>query len=118
MQIQEDTITINAGTVGAATSSTEVAISSDAMESVSGKGYDVAISTDVATVTVSDTAWDQITENAQGQDVTIAVAKEGTDANPVYVLTAEAGGKEVFSSENADGTITISVEAADPANQI
>ena len=112
-----NTITINATTMES-TSSTEVAISSDAMKSVSGKGYDVAINTDVATVTVSDTAWNQITENAQGQDVTIAVAKEGTDANPVYVLTAEAGGKEVFSSENADGTITISVEAADPANQI
>ncbi len=118
VQNQEDTITITAGTAGAATSSTEVAISSDAMESVSGTGYDVAIDTDVATVTVSDAAWDQITENAQGQDVTIAVAKEGTDANPVYVLTAEAGGKEVFSSENADGTITISVKAAAPANQI
>lgn len=118
VQNQEDTITITAGTAGAATSSTEVAISSDAMESVSGTGYDVAIDTDVATVTVSDAAWDQITENAQGQDVTIAVAKEGTAVNPVYVLTAEAGGEEVFSSENADGTITISVKAADSTNQI
>ena len=113
-----NTITIDAGTAGAATSSTEVAISSDAMESVSGQGYDVAISTDVATVTVSDAAWDQITENAQGQDVTIAVAKEGTSANPVYVLTAEAGGEEVFSSKNADGTITISVTPAASTNQI
>lgn len=118
VQNQEDTITINAGTAGAATSSTEVAISSDAMESVSGQGYDVAIDTDVATVTVSDAAWDQITENAQGQDVTIAVAKEGTADNPVYVLTAEAGEEEVFSSEKADGTITISVKAAAPTNQI
>lgn len=118
VQNQEDTITITAGTAGAATSSTEVAISSDAMESVSGTGYDVAIDTDVATVTVSDAAWDQITENAQGQDVTIAVAKEGTDANPVYVLTAEAGGEEVFSSEKAAGTITISVKAAASTNQI
>lgn len=113
-----NTITITAGTDGAATSSTEVAVSSDAMESVSGQGYDVAISTDVATVTVSDAAWDQITENAQGQDVTIAVAKEGTSANPVYVLTAEAGGEEVFSSKNADGTITISVTPAASTNQI
>lgn len=112
-----NTINITATTTES-TSSTEVAISSDAMESVSGTGYDVAIDTDVATVTVSDAAWDQITENAQGQDVTIAVAKEGTDANPVYVLTAEAGGEEVFSSENAGGTITISVKAVAPANQI
>ncbi len=112
-----NTITITATTTES-TSSTEVAISSDAMESVSGQGYDVAIDTDVATVTVSDAAWDQITENAQGQDVTIAVAKEGTAANPVYVLTAEAGGEEVFSSENAGGTITISVKPANAANQI
>ena len=112
-----NTINITATTTES-TSSTEVAISSDAMESVSGQGYDVAIDTDVATVTVSDAAWDQITENAQGQDVTIAVAKEGTAVNPVYVLTAEAGGEEVFSSENADGTITISVKAANAANQI
>lgn len=112
-----NTINITATTTES-TSSTEVAISSDAMESVSGQGYDVAIDTDVATVTVSDAAWDQITENAQGQDVTIAVAKEGTAVNPVYVLTAEAGGEEVFSSENADGTITISVKAADSTNQI
>ena len=114
---QEDTITINA-TTKKSTSSTEVAISSDAMESVSGKGYDVAIDTDVATVTVSDTAWDQITKNAQGQDVTIAVAKKGTAANPVYVLTAKAGEEEVFSSKNAAGTITISVKAAASTNQI
>lgn len=114
---EDNTITINATTTES-TSSTEVAISSDAMESVSGQGYDVAIRTDVATVTVSDTAWDQITKNAQGQDVTIAVAKEGTADNPVYVLTAEAGGKEVFSSENAGGTITISVKAAASTNQI
>lgn len=112
-----NTITITATTTES-TSSTEVAVSSDAMESVSGQGYDVAISTDVATVTVSDAAWDQITENAQGQDVTIAVAKEGTSANPVYVLTAEAGGEEVFSSKNADGTITISVTPAASTNQI
>ena len=117
VQNQGNTISITATTTES-TSSTEVAISSDAMESVSGTGYDVAINTDVATVTVSDTAWDQITENAQGQDVTIAVAKEGTDANPVYVLTAEAGGEEVFSSENAGGTITISVKPANAANQI
>ncbi len=113
-----NTITIDAGTAGAATSSTEVAISSDAMKSVSGGVYDVAIDTDVATVTVSDTAWDQITKNAQGQDVTIAVAKKGTANNPVYVLTAKAGEEEVFSSKNANGTITISVKAAAPANQI
>lgn len=113
-----NTITIDAGTAGAATSSTEVAISSDAMESVSGGDYDVAIDTDVATVTVSDTAWDQITKNAQGQDVAIAVAKKGTANNPVYVLTAKAGEEEVFSSKNANGTITISVKAAAPANKI
>ena len=112
-----NTINITATTTES-TSSTEVAISSDAMESVSGQGYDVAIDTDVATVTVSDTAWDQITKNAQGQDVTIAVAKEGTADNPVYVLTAEAGEEEVFSSKNADGTITISVKAAASTNQI
>lgn len=117
VQNQDNTITINA-TTKKSTSSTEVAISSDAMESVSGTGYDVAIDTDVATVTVSDTAWAQITKNAQGQDVTIAVAKKGTSTNPVYVLTAEAGEEEVFSSEKADGTITISVKAAAPTNQI
>lgn len=113
-----NTITIDATTTESPTSSTEVAISSDAMESVSGGVYDVAIDTDVATVTVSDTAWDQITKNAQGQDVTIAVAKKGTATNPVYVLTAKAGKEEVFSSKNAAGTITISVKAAAPANKI
>lgn len=93
-------------------SQTSIEITSDALTSVSSANYDVAITTDVAVLTVSRQAWAEITQNANGNDVTLGLTKSGTEANPVYTLTAQADGENVFSSENASGKITVAVKAA------
>lgn len=99
------------GSQNAAVNHTSIEIASDALTSVSSTNYDVAITTDVAVLTVSQEAWADITQNANGKNVTLGLTKGGTETNPVYTLTAQADGKNVYSADNASGKITVAVKA-------
>lgn len=99
------------GSQNAAVNHTSIEIASDALTSVSSTNYDVAITTDVAVLTVSQEAWADITQNANGKNVTLGLTKGGTETNPVYTLTAQADGKNVYSTDNASGKITVAVKA-------
>ena len=93
------------GSQNAAVNHTSIEIASDALTSVSSTNYDVAITTDVAVLTVSQVAWADITQNANGKNVTLGLTKGGTETNPVYTLTAQADGKNVYSADNASGKV-------------
>lgn len=99
------------GSQNAAVNHTSIEIASDALTSVSSTNYEVAITTDVAVLTVSQEAWADITQNANGKNVTLGLTKGGTETNPVYTLTAQADGKNVYSADNASGKITVAVKA-------
>lgn len=99
------------GSQNAAVNHTSIEIASDALTSVSSTNYDVAITTDVAVLTVSQEAWADITQNANGKNVTLGLTKGGTETNPVYTLTAQADGENVYSADNASGKITVAVKA-------
>lgn len=99
------------GSQNAAVNHTSIEIASDALTSVSFTNYDVAITTDVAVLTVSQEAWADITQNANGKNVTLGLTKGGTETNPVYTLTAQADGENVYSADNASGKITVAVKA-------
>ena len=79
----------------------------------------VAIKTDVATVTVDSAAWNAMTTNAGNESVTLSVEeKAATDSAPLtYTLKAtNASGGEVYSASNAAGAITISVPYSNGSN--
>lgn len=99
------------GSQNAAVNHTSIEIASDALTSVSSTNYEVAITTDVAVLTVSQEAWADITQNANGKNVTLGLTKGGTETNPVYTLTAQADGENVYSADNASGKITVAVKA-------
>src|SRR5699024_3569624 len=61
------------GSQNAAVNHTSIEIASDALTSVSSTNYDVAITTDVAVLTVSQEAWADITQNANGKNVTLGL---------------------------------------------
>ena len=112
----DSTIEINVATGSNGSQNTDVKttaveITNDALESVSFTNYDVEITTDVAVLTVSQEAWADITQNANGKNVTLGITKGGTEANPVYTLTAQADGENVYSADNASGKITVAVKA-------
>lgn len=73
----------------------------------------VEIKTDVATVTMDSAALGAMTDNADGDGVVLSVAKTDAVSNAplTYSITAvtSADNKEVFDSNSAAGSVTISV---------
>ena len=96
-----------------------VTVSANALTSVTKASVsNVAIKTDVGTLTVDKAAWDKITSNATSEEgttssVVLSIAKTGasTDQNTplTYTLTAKAGDEDVFAKASAAGKITVSV---------
>ena len=98
-----------------------VTIAPEALTSVNKADsvQNVAIKTDVATVTVDSAAWNAMMTNAENESVTLSVEKKApTDSAPLtYTLTAtNASGGEVYSAFNAAGAITISVPYSNGSN--
>ena len=127
--IQIDVTTGTGGTEGQPTpaenvTTTNVTIASDSLTSVSGATTikNVAIATDVGTLTVSKTAWDTITENAGNSAVTLTVSQvQGANTQSNQPLTYEliavdANNNEVFAPNGNNGTITVSVPAPSGAS--
>ena len=113
-------LTIDAATEDASNVTTSnVTVSANALTSVKDASVsNVAIKTDVGTLTVDKTAWDKITSNATSEEgttspVVLSIAKTGasTDQNTplTYTLTAKAGDEDVFAKASAAGKITVSV---------
>lgn len=105
-------------------SSTNVTIQGASLSSVSEATdiSNVALTTDVGTLTISKDAWNEITKNATNEDavtasVTLIIEKaefNGTDVNGAanlkgVTITATANGRDVFSNENTKNPITVSV---------
>ena len=98
----------------AAITKTEVSIGNEALTSVSGANSvnSVDLKTNVADLTVDKAAWNAITENANGAKVVLTIEeKAGADGTPLtYTVTAKANGKDVYGTDNAAGSIKISVK--------
>jgi hypothetical protein len=98
----------------AAITKTEVSIGNEALTSVSGANSvnSVVLKTNVADLTVDKAAWNAITKNADGAKVALTIEeKAGTGGAPLtYTVTATANGKDVYSADNAAGSIKISVK--------
>ena len=98
----------------AAITKTEVSIGNEALTSVSGANSvnSVVLKTNVADLTVDKAAWNAITKNADGAKVALTIEeKAGTGGAPLtYTVTATANGKDVYSADNATGSIKISVK--------
>ena len=98
----------------AAITKTEVSIGNEALTSVSGANSvnSVVLKTNVADLTVDKAAWNAITENANGAKVVLTIEeKAGADGTPLtYTVTAKANGKDVYSTDNAAGSIKIFVK--------
>ena len=98
----------------AAITKTEVSIGNEALTSVSGANSvnSVVLKTNVADLTVDKAAWNAITENANGAKVVLTIEeKAGTGGTPLtYTVTAKANGKDVYSTDNAAGSIKIFVK--------
>ena len=98
----------------AAITKTEVSIGNEALTSVSGANSvnSVVLKTNVADLTVDKAAWNAITKNADGAKVALTIEeKAGTGGAPrTYTVTATANGKDVYSADNATGSIKISVK--------
>ena len=98
----------------AAITKTEVSIGNEALTSVSGaiSVNSVVLKTNVADLTVDKAAWNAITKNADGAKVALTIEeKAGTGGAPLtYTVTATANGKDVYSADNATGSIKISVK--------
>ena len=114
------TIDATAENAGSVTTS-NVTIAPEALTSVNKADsvQNVAIKTDVATVTVDSAAWNAMTTNAGTESVTLSVEKKAaTDSAPLtYTLTAtNASGNDVYSASNAAGAITISVPYSNGSN--
>ena len=98
----------------AAITKTEVSIGNEALTSVSGANSvnSVVLKTNVADLTVDKAAWNAITKNADGAKVALTIEeKAGTGGAPLtYTVTATTNGKDVYSADNATGSIKISVK--------
>lgn len=110
----DGTLTIDAAADNSDVTTSNVTIAPEALTSVNTATsvQNVAIKTDVATVTVDSAAWNAMTTNAENESVTLSVEKKAaTDSAPLtYTLKAtNASGDEVYSASNAAGAITISV---------
>lgn len=111
---ENGTLTVTA-TTGAqdAVNDSVITIASATMSSINAAEavQNVAIVTDVATVTVDSDAWAAMTENAANSDVVLSVEKTAAIASAplTYTITAKAGGNEIFNSDNARGGVTVSV---------
>ena len=106
------TITATTATPEPTVSKTEVTINNAALTSVetSDTVSNVAIVTNVGTVTLDKAAWDAVTANADGDSVVLSVEENNKSITGWTVTAATPDGDTVFSTEdNPDGTITISV---------
>ena len=110
------------GAQNASVTESNVTIAPEALSSVNDATsvQNVAIKTDVATVTVDSAAWNAMTTNAGGtESVTLSVEKKTVagSAPLTYTLTAtNASGDDVYSASNAAGAITISVPYSNGSN--
>lgn len=119
---ENGTLTIDATAENASNvTESNVTIAPEALTSVNNATsvQNVAIKTDVATVTVDNAAWNAMTTNAGTESVTLSVEKKtAADSAPLtYTLTAtNASGDDVYSASNAAGAITISVPYSNGSN--
>ena len=118
VETEDNTLTVTAttgaqGAVNDSVNASNVTIANATMSSINAAEavQNVAIATDVATVTVDSDAWAAMTENAANSDVVLSVEKTAATASAplTYTITATAGGNEIFSSDNARGGVTVSV---------
>lgn len=118
---ENGTLTIDAAVDNSNVTTSNVMIAPEALTSVNKADsvQNVAIKTDVATVTVDSAAWNAMTTNAGNESVTLSVEeKAAIDSAPLtYTLKAtNASGGEVYSASNAAGAITISVPYSNGSN--
>ena len=118
VETEDNTLTVTAttgekGAVNSDVNASNVTIANATMSSINAAEavQNVAIVTDVATVTVDSDAWAAMTANAVNSDVVLSVEKTAaTEYAPLtYTITAKAGGNEIFNSDNARGGVTVSV---------
>ena len=108
------TVTIDASVQnsGDTVQKAEVTINNAALTSVENSNTvsEVAVKTNVGTVTLDKEAWDTITANADGDSVVLSVEENNESITGWTVTAATTAGDTVFSTEdNPNGTITISV---------
>lgn len=118
---ENGTLTIDAAVDNSDVTTSNVTITPEALTSVNEADFvqNVAIKTDVATVTVDSAAWNAMTTNAGTERVTLSVEKKTVagSAPLTYTLTAtNASGDNVYSASNAAGAITISVPYPNGSN--
>ena len=120
---ENGTLTIDAAVNNSNVTTSNVTIAPESLTSVNKADsvQNVAIKTDVATVTVDSAAWNAMTTNADTESVTLSVEETAAEGNKplTYTLTAtNASGNAVYSASNAAGAITISVPYAGTNPQV
>ena len=112
--VDNTTLTINTTVSDASNVNTaNVTVGAVAMDTIKNSTYtDMAITTNVGTLTVDQAALRQLitnaTEDGKTADVTLNIQKQPGDK---WVVTATANGKEVFMDTNAGGnTIDVTVD--------
>lgn len=118
-------ITATTGIEGAqndGVTNSNVTIAKEALTSLNNTDKNVEIKTDVATVTMDSDALNAMTTNAAGDGVVLSVEKTAAAADNnvplTYSITAvtSADNKEVFDSNSAAGSVTISVPYTNGTN--
>ena len=116
------TIDVTTGTGGSgentSVTDTSVIIANESLASVRNESdiTEVAIKTDVGTLTLDKNAWGAITDNAKDSQVTLTLKKTAAtaDAPLTYTLTAtDAAGNEVYDVGSARGSIKVDVPYSD-----
>lgn len=109
-------IDVSNGTTGNSVTTSNVTIANEALTSLNNAAgvQNVAIKTDVATVTMDSDALSAMTDNANGDGVVLSVAKTDAASNApltysITAVTSADNNKEVFDSNSAAGSVTISV---------
>ena len=122
----DQTVTVDAKVDGASdVTAANVTVGGGALTAVKNAVSNLAIETNVGTLTINGDALEAIAGNATVggtvTDVTLSIqnttAQDAAATTAAYELTAvDANGDEVFNSENASGTITVTVPAPKAEN--
>ena len=117
------TVSITATTGNTNVSTSNVSITNNALTSLNNATgvQNVEIKTDVATVTMDSAALGAMTDNADGDGVVLSVAKTDAASNApltdsITAVTSADNNKEVFDSNSAAGSVTISVPYTNGTN--
>ncbi|MEE0510888.1 MAG: hypothetical protein UDG94_06645, partial [Peptococcaceae bacterium] len=115
-------IDVSNGTTGNSVTTSNVTIANEALTSLNNAAgiQNVAIKTDVATVTMDSAALNAMTTNAGTDSVVLSVKKTtATGSEPIkYTVTAKTanGQTDVYDSNSAAGSVTINVPYSNGTN--